>query len=350
MSSSRIYLLAVSIFLTISRATASYLVEGKVVIDESWDSIIYLSAINSLSQLNTASEEFIINFARIDEDGRFNLSGNNLPEEDRLYRLHLVKKGDPASTIIIGGKDENHIHFIMNGTSHITGATVKNGYLFSDYIFEGHPANDLLVDLRNLVKESKNPGGYPSETNREYQLNLYYDRLRSFADTCDHSLVSLLALQEIDIGQDFTGNRKFYSTLTSKLMSMASSPYIDEFLEQIAFLEFQTKPFVKTWLLAISAILVLGSILLFGHKRRQRKMSGTNQDLDELEKSLSYREQRILNLIVNGKSNKEISQLLHIEVSTVKSHIRNIYSKLNIRSRKEALSYTTHVQRLTTHE
>lgn len=53
---------------------------------------------------------------------------------------------------------------------------------------------------------------------------------------------------------------------------------------------------------------------------------------------LSIRENEIFDLIVLGKANKEIAFLLNISVNTVKFHIKNIYEKLDIKSRKEAIS------------
>jgi DNA-binding CsgD family transcriptional regulator len=322
-------------------AKAKYIVEGRILIDETWDSVIYLSAINSLNHLNTASENFIVNFSLIDKDGRFKLTGENLPDQDRLYRLHLVKKGDPISTIIIGGKDENHIHFIMTGDAHITGLAVNNAYLFNEFVFTDGAANTLLAGLLNMIRDRENLQGFPSETNRKYHLDEFHNSLRTFADTCSNSLVSLLALVELDIEQDFSDNSKFYKEFADELKLASPSPYIDEFTAQVAFLEFQTRPSPRTWLI-VMPILVFSGLVFYGYLRRKTKSFPKRKDLDRLEKSLSYREQRIFKLIIDGKSNKEISQLLHIEVSTVKSHVRNIYSKLGIRSRKEALSLTTH--------
>ncbi|TMM31109.1 hypothetical protein FDT66_03835 [Polaribacter aestuariivivens] len=59
--------------------------------------------------------------------------------------------------------------------------------------------------------------------------------------------------------------------------------------------------------------------------------------LEKLETILSVREDEIFQLIVEGKSNKEIGNQLNISVNTVKFHIKNIYEKLNIKSRKEVL-------------
>jgi DNA-binding CsgD family transcriptional regulator len=51
---------------------------------------------------------------------------------------------------------------------------------------------------------------------------------------------------------------------------------------------------------------------------------------------LTNKEMQILQLISEGKTNKEIASCHFIEVSTVKTHINNIYSKLSLRNRKEA--------------
>jgi DNA-binding NarL/FixJ family response regulator len=57
---------------------------------------------------------------------------------------------------------------------------------------------------------------------------------------------------------------------------------------------------------------------------------------------LTAREKEILGLIALGKGNCEIAVTLNIEEKTVKNHINNIYSKLQIKSRYEAISYMFH--------
>lgn len=59
------------------------------------------------------------------------------------------------------------------------------------------------------------------------------------------------------------------------------------------------------------------------------------EQMEEKVKVLSIRERDVFKLIIEAKSNKEISDLLHISISTVKTHINNIYRKLNVVKRTD---------------
>lgn len=55
--------------------------------------------------------------------------------------------------------------------------------------------------------------------------------------------------------------------------------------------------------------------------------------------ALTVRQREILKLIAEGKSNKEIGDLLYISVRTVERHRANMMSKLNIRKTAELVQY-----------
>jgi DNA-binding CsgD family transcriptional regulator len=56
---------------------------------------------------------------------------------------------------------------------------------------------------------------------------------------------------------------------------------------------------------------------------------------------LSAKEWQILGLLAQGLTNKEIAAAQFVELSTVKTHLNNIYSKLSVSNRKEArVKYT----------
>lgn len=54
---------------------------------------------------------------------------------------------------------------------------------------------------------------------------------------------------------------------------------------------------------------------------------------------LTKREWEIYRLVMVGKNNGEIAQELVISVSTVKYHVSNIFSKLGVKNRAEAIAY-----------
>lgn len=52
---------------------------------------------------------------------------------------------------------------------------------------------------------------------------------------------------------------------------------------------------------------------------------------------LSKREKEVLDLVLQGKSNKQIALSLHITVRTVEFHLKNVYAKFQVSSRIELL-------------
>jgi DNA-binding NarL/FixJ family response regulator len=56
---------------------------------------------------------------------------------------------------------------------------------------------------------------------------------------------------------------------------------------------------------------------------------------------LTGRELEVLALLARGKSNKEIGANLYISETTVKTHLRSVFAKLNVLSRTEAIAAAT---------
>lgn len=54
---------------------------------------------------------------------------------------------------------------------------------------------------------------------------------------------------------------------------------------------------------------------------------------------LTQREWQVLGLIYSGYSNEQIANKLRVAPTTIKTHIRNLYQKLNIESRKQAIAF-----------
>ncbi|MBL7794293.1 MAG: helix-turn-helix transcriptional regulator [Saprospiraceae bacterium] len=74
--------------------------------------------------------------------------------------------------------------------------------------------------------------------------------------------------------------------------------------------------------------------------REQSKIK--SEGIDVLLNELSDRQMEVYDLIISGKTNKEIMTELFIEQSTLKSHINQIYKKLNIKNRRELKANLKH--------
>ncbi len=87
---------------------------------------------------------------------------------------------------------------------------------------------------------------------------------------------------------------------------------------------------------------------LTAYNRMNEKQQETIIRQTKMIDPLTEREQDVLQLILSGKSNKEIAANLSISENTVKTHVRNIFSKYDISSRAELIS--TLLRSKSTHE
>ena len=53
---------------------------------------------------------------------------------------------------------------------------------------------------------------------------------------------------------------------------------------------------------------------------------------------LTYREQEVLRLLAQRQYNKEIADTLSVSIETVKTHVKHVFQKLEVSSRREAIA------------
>jgi DNA-binding NarL/FixJ family response regulator len=68
-----------------------------------------------------------------------------------------------------------------------------------------------------------------------------------------------------------------------------------------------------------------------------------NEQLPQGFYDLTAREREVLRLIATGASNREIAQTLYISEGTVKNHVTNVLSRLNLRDRTQAAIFANSV-------
>lgn len=94
--------------------------------------------------------------------------------------------------------------------------------------------------------------------------------------------------------------------------------------------------FAHCWQRGAERDLVTTMERIFNERQQRQPVQPTaNQALIE---PLSERELEVLGLIVDGLSNRDIAERLVVSVGTVKVHARNIYGKLNVNSRTQAIA------------
>lgn len=85
---------------------------------------------------------------------------------------------------------------------------------------------------------------------------------------------------------------------------------------------------------------------MFGDQLQPALASIVESTAKPLVESLTEKEREILALLESGASNKEVSRRAHITLATAKWHLKNIYAKLGVGNRTEAVSKARHLQLL----
>jgi LuxR family transcriptional regulator, maltose regulon positive regulatory protein len=72
-------------------------------------------------------------------------------------------------------------------------------------------------------------------------------------------------------------------------------------------------------------------------EREERKLRARKPRQGQLDGELTEREFAVLRLLVGELSTSQIAQNLYVSPSTVRTHVKSIYRKLGVSSRKDAV-------------
>lgn len=303
-------------------------ISGKLILDDSWERKIYVSYIKTFEKEYAVSNDIIIASAIIDSLGNFKINLNKISVKWSLLRLHIVKKGISPNSLVIGSNDENFIFLIAKRDSEIKLFNTEGIPIFSNISLEGADYMKTFEDIKQLSNYPNSIDYENSVIEKEFINEVVSEKLKIVADTCSNPLVSLYAIYQTDFQSDYLKTPKFYKAYLSKWESQNNS-YFKFFRQKFPVSKNSStnNETVKYIIYLVSFISILLIIVFIYFKRAKQKI-----------KKLSIQERKIFDLIRNGLSNKEISAECNIELTTVKSHVTSIYSKLKIRSRKEAIN------------
>jgi len=70
-----------------------------------------------------------------------------------------------------------------------------------------------------------------------------------------------------------------------------------------------------------------------------REMKAQTPRVDSMDEPLTARQEEILALLGEGRSDLEIARTLHLEEATVRSHVHRILQRLGVENRSQAVAY-----------
>ena len=338
----------IAIFFSLS-VKAQYNFSGHVD-SEKWQNNVYLSLIEDYRKLSGVFPEQILSKNKLDSLGQFHFSGNQLDLENRIYRIHVDNCTDTEQSLNhFEGQcdDSKEVLFIANNKDTIDFPFTFDSQMFCKVMSDNEKANAFIrIDsVKELMKYAY--GEFRSEASRKLNNKKWFKTLQDFGVSLNEPLAELYIYAFLSDRsnnfhdyylEDLKAN-SYYDNLLNRLTKLyPNSPYTKQYLNELESDRYSihaNKESPSQWLyysiIFICGISVILNIVLlskiYGKKRNSKA---------DLRSTLTKQEQNILQLLLEDKSNKDIAETLFVSLSTVKTHINNVYKKLNVQTRDEA--------------
>lgn len=325
---------------------AQFSFSGKVN-DEFKESTVFLNLVDDYDKSSLFLTENILLETSVDSLNSFRFTGDFLDDSNRLYKVyidncneditnyrHIQEHCDKSKSILFIASNRDTINFPLNDLAQI--------FCSMQYTSESNIALTLIDSLQEYIFFDFQNLKNGKQRNLIYKKNL--KELQNFSRTYDEPLVELYAhyLYANDkslsksLYQDDLKQSNYYLDLLNRLRTDYSDT--NYYLQFKSDLEKEAYPFLEKETKRISylyyLILFLLLLSLFANGFMWRRLNKQSRKI-AYKKVLTSQEQNILELMQKKMSNKEIAASLFISLSTVKTHINSIYSKLSISSRSE---------------
>lgn len=127
-------------------------------------------------------------------------------------------------------------------------------------------------------------------------------------------------------------SEKAFAALEKTLVDAWSSGYRRLFLDDALWL----LPLLEAWLEAEPKQLSHWQGLREQLREQCRRLNVDSEKIEE-NQDVSHREREILRFVAAGLSNRDIAQAVHLSEATIKWHLHNLFAKLGVRSRTQAV-------------
>lgn len=308
---------------------------------------VYLSLIEDYRKTGRVYLDQIIQKTVADSLGHFTFTGEELPLENRFYRIHADGCDEErANQLQFMGQCPTTISilFIANNRDTISLPLGNSSQEFCEIASTNAAAPHLLefeVLKEKMVLDFVKDEGTPLADNLKF--NKWFKAFHDFAKSTKEPLVELFVYSFLsnrtnetsEPYAEYLGKKNILAALAVELNDRyPDTKYTSLFYQELVS-DFQQTKFngnrkwhwtdFKTIILIAFAFLI--ATLLYIRTKRKIEKSGY--------KSLSPQEKKVCDAILEGKTNNEIALEFFISLSTVKTHVNNIYKKLAVSSRQE---------------
>ncbi len=312
--------------------------------------IVYLSLVEDYRKSSRIYLEQIIRKVGVDSLGHFEFEGNNILDQNRIYRIHLdgCSEASDAHHFLGQCNSSKSVLFIANNKDSLYFPTSFEDQALCT-ITSTNPNSSLILEIESMKEEMVfDFTDFRSDTSRKLNSKKWFSNFQSFGQELDEPLAELYIY-------DFLSNRG-NETYAHYLQDVATNGYYAKLLERLQAL-YPNTPFTQqfeaevvtdkqlgsyhksrtwnlTWVLLCLLTLSIGiNIYLLIKGKAKARMS-----TQSLFQKLTPQEQKIVHQILLDKSNKEIASELFVSHSTIKTHINNLYKKLEVSSRQDIVS------------
>lgn len=342
-------LLTVLLFFCTLAMHAQYSFSGQID-KKHWHEDVYLSVIEDYRKISGIYSEQIVSRVKADSLGFFRFTGNQLENENRIYRIHVDNcfDGEQGQNHFNGHCDDSKtVIFIAKNKDTIVFPFSFDKQMFCD-IRSTNEKTQVFVKIDSIKEEMKYAfGEYPSEANRRLNSKKWFRTLQEYGQNLNEPIAevyiySFLSDRRNDLHEHYLEdlkNNAYYNDLLERLKThYPNSSYTKQYEEELTSDQYIVSGhkghFIWFYLLIPVCLISIGLNFYLASKLKNQH----SKTLESQKEQLTNQEQKILEMLLENHSNKTIAEQLFVSVSTVKSHVNNIYKKLNVNSRDEIKS------------